>query len=169
MNRIGNSNFGDLQCEHRYSPTVAYGQSKLAMLMFALELHSRSLRYGWGIRSNAAHPGLTYTNLQTTGPTFGDNASVLPGLGMRITMMIPGIWQEIPQGALPTLYAATSAQAIGAEYYGPDGFGECTGMPAVAKVPSRARNEHTAEQLWQISEQLTGVVYPTERSVVTSK
>jgi len=75
--------------------------------------------------------------------------------------MIPGFWQEIAQGALPTLYAATSPLAVGGGYYGPGGFAELTGMPAVARIPRRARNEKTAQRLWQVSEQLTSVSFPT--------
>lgn len=86
--------------------------------MFALELNRRSLEYGWGILSNAAHPGATWTNLQTTGPTLG-RASSGVGLGMRITGLIPGFWQEVPQGCLPALFAATSPRAVGGGYYGP--------------------------------------------------
>ncbi len=161
-NRIGSINFDDLQSERGYRPQFAYGQSKLATLMFAIELNRRSLRYGWGIRSNASHPGATLTNLQTTGPTLGRGSTTLmERLGMRITRMIPGFWQEIAQGALPTLYAATSPLAVGGGYYGPGGFAELTGMPAVARIPRRARNEKTAQRLWQVSEQLTSVSFPT--------
>lgn len=160
-NRIGKINFDDLQSERSYRPQRAYGQSKLATLLFAIELNRRSLHYGWGIRSNAAHPGATLTNLQTTGPTLGrDTTTTLEGLGMRLTRMIPGFWQEIPQGALPTLYAATNPLAVGAGYYGPGGFGELTGLPAASKVPRRAQNENTAGRIWQVSEQLTRVHFP---------
>src|SRR2546421_9002874 len=70
-NRIGNINFDDLQSEHSYRPQRAYGQSKLATLMFAMELNRRSLRYGWGMRSKASHNGATLTKFQTSGPTLG--------------------------------------------------------------------------------------------------
>jgi NAD(P)-dependent dehydrogenase (short-subunit alcohol dehydrogenase family) len=164
-NRIGNINFDDLQSERSYRPQRAYGQSKLATLLFAIELNRRSLHHGWGIRSNAAHPGATLTNLQTTGPTLGrDTTTTLEGLGMRLTRMIPGFWQEIPQGALPTLYAATNPLAVGAGYYGPGGFGELTGLPAASKVPRRAQNENTAGRLWQVSEQLTRVHFPIDHT-----
>src|SRR6266700_2745892 len=161
-NRIGAINFDDLQSERGYRSQRAYGQSKLATLMFALELNRRSARSGWGIRSNASHPGATLTNLQTTGPTLGRGSSTLrERLGMQMTRMIPGFWQEIAQGALPTLYAATSPLALGGGYYGPGGFAELTGMPTVARIPPRARNEKTAQRLWQVSEQLTNVSFPT--------
>src|SRR5712691_9238436 len=165
-NRIATINFDDLQSEHSYRPQRAYGQSKLATLMFAMELNRRSLRSGWGIRSNAAHPGATLTNLQTTGPRLGRGSStLLERLGMRLTRMIPGFWQEIAQGALPTLYAATSPLALGGGYYGPGGFAELTGMPAVARIPGRARNEQTAQRLWHVSEKLTSVSFPPDDAV----
>ncbi len=160
VNYIGAIHFDDLQSEQRYGPQRSYGQSKLATLMFAMELQRRSVRADWGIRSNAAHPGATHTNLQTTGPALGKGADAGGDLSVRLTAWIPGMWQEIPQGALPTLYAATSPQAVGAGYYGPGGFGELTGMPKAARVPRRAKDEATAERLWQVSEQLTGVHFP---------
>src|SRR5438876_1512501 len=164
-NRRGAIHFDDLQSERGYRSQFAYGQSKLATLMFAIELNRRSLRYGWGIRSNASHPGATLTNLQTTGPTLGRGSTTLmERLGMRITRMIPGFWQEIAQGALPTLYAATSPLAVGGGYYGPGGFAELTGMPAVARIPRRARNEQIAQRLWQVSEQLTSVSFPPDHA-----
>ena len=83
---------------------------------------------------------------------------------MQVTRMIPGFWQEIAQGALPTLYAATSPLAVGGGYYGPGGFAELTGMPAVAKIPRRARNEQTAQRLWHVSEQLTSVSFPPDHA-----
>jgi hypothetical protein len=83
---------------------------------------------------------------------------------MQVTRMIPGFWQEIAQGALPTLYAATSPLAVGGGYYGPGGFAELTGMPAVARIPRRARNEQTAQRLWQVSEQHTRVSFPPDHA-----
>jgi NAD(P)-dependent dehydrogenase (short-subunit alcohol dehydrogenase family) len=164
-NRMGSINFDDLQSEHSYRPRRAYGQSKLATLLFAMELNRRSVHYDWGIHSNASHPGATLTNLQTTGPTLGRGSStLLERLGMQVTRMIPGFWQEIAQGALPTLYAATSPLAVGGGYYGPGGFAELTGMPAPARIPRRARNEQTAQQLWQVSEQLTNVSFPPDHA-----
>src|SRR5260370_26807806 len=128
-----------------------------------MELNRRSVRSGWGIRSNASHPGATLTNLQTTGPTLGRGSTTLmERLGMQMTRMIPGFWQEIAQGALPTLYAATSPLAIGGGYYGPGCFAELTGSPSVARIPHRARNEKTPEPPSQVSEQLTRVSFPTD-------
>lgn len=153
--RIGRINFDDLQGERRYRPIPAYGQSKLANLLFALELNRLSERNKWGIMSNAAHPGATHTNLQSTGPTMGKDATRDPWT-MRIGKLMP-IWQEVPQGCLPSLYAATSPDAVGGGYYGPDGPFEMRGLPEPAKVPSRAKDTGTAARLWAVSEELTKV------------
>ncbi|MFL6143033.1 MAG: SDR family oxidoreductase [Labedaea sp.] len=151
--RVGRINFDDLQWERRYRAIPAYGQSKLANLLFMLELGRRSRRHDWGILSNAAHPGATRTNLQSAGPGMGRDSA---GWSMRISNLLP-VWQEIPQGCLPTLYAATGAEATDGGYYGPDGLMEMRGFPAPAKFPSRALDEQTATRLWQASEDLTKV------------
>jgi NAD(P)-dependent dehydrogenase (short-subunit alcohol dehydrogenase family) len=155
---IGRIDLTDLQSERRYGPWRAYSQSKLATLMFAFELDRRSRRFGWGLVSTAAHPGATHTNLQSTGPNLGRSR---PSWTTRLMEGMPGIWQEIPQGALPTLYAVTSPLAVGGGYYGPDGFGELTGLPKAARVPRKARDESVAERLWTVSESLTNVRFPT--------
>jgi NAD(P)-dependent dehydrogenase (short-subunit alcohol dehydrogenase family) len=159
--RRGRIHFDDLQFEKKYSPMQAYGQSKLAVLMFARELNRRSQAAGWGIVSNAAHPGLTKTNLQISGPSRGrakpSTMEQLYTLSWRLT---PFLWQEIDEGILPALYAATSPQAEGGAFYGPHGIYEAAGGGVTAaKVPARARDEADCRQLWEVSEQLTGVNY----------
>ncbi|MEO3923553.1 SDR family oxidoreductase [Micromonosporaceae bacterium B7E4] len=163
LSRVGRFDFDNLQGERRYQPVRAYGLSKLAMLAFARELHRRSTAGGWGILSNAAHPGATITNLQVTGPTHGGRSLRLNGIRNRLLYLVPWVWQEIPGGALPAVYAATSAAAEGAGYYGPDGFGELNGGPAPAKVPALALDETAAARLWEVSERLSGVTYPDPR------
>ena len=159
--RLGGINFADLQWEKRYNPTGAYNQSKSATLMFALELDRRSRAAGWGIVSNAAHPGATRTNLQTSGPSHGRAQPTLMERGYRFSRsLMPFMWQDIDTGILPALYAATSPNAEGGAYYGPSGLLELTGRTARANIPARARNEADSRRLWEISEQLTGVVYP---------
>jgi NAD(P)-dependent dehydrogenase (short-subunit alcohol dehydrogenase family) len=155
----GHLDFGDLQSE-RYRPHRAYGGSKIANLMFARELDRRSREGGWGILSNAAHPGATITNLQVTGPTHGGTAVARTRLLYGFLYRIPGMWQEVPTGILPLLHAATSPDARGGAYYGPDGFGGLTGGPAGARAPRRALNDADAARLWAVSEELTGVAYP---------
>ena len=159
----GRVDFDDLQSEKRYRPTAAYGTSKLSNLLFAFELDRRSKAAGWQITSNAAHPGGTRTNLQTTGPTYGGGSSLF-GRVMLYTYGWSWMWQEVPQGILPALYGAVSSDAKGGVYYGPDGFLEATGAPSLARVPKRAQDEAVAKQLWNVSEQLTGVSYPAVKA-----
>jgi NAD(P)-dependent dehydrogenase (short-subunit alcohol dehydrogenase family) len=148
--RNGAIHFDDLHSERRYTPVVAYAQSKLACLMFAFELQRRSDEAGWGLRSIAAHPGLSRTDLIPNG--YG--ARSVPGLLRRYGWFL---FQPASQGALPTLFAATAPDARGGAYYGPDTFGETRGYPAIARVPQQARDMTTAACLWRVSERLTGV------------
>lgn len=140
--------FDDLQSERSYQPMVAYGQSKLACLMFALELQRRSDAAGWGIQSIAAHPGISRTDLLPNGA--GTWSAV--GLVRRVLWFL---FQPAAQGALPTLFAATSPQAQGGAYYGPDKLAETRGYPAVAKAPRQALDTGSAGRLWMESERLT--------------
>jgi len=163
MNRIGQLDFADLQSERSYRPTRAYGLSKLANLVFARELDRRATEAGWRIRSNAAHPGATRTNLQFTGPGTGreGRALAIRTAIAHAMFRIPFMWQQVPQGILPALHAAVSPEAVGGGYYGPGGFMELTGGAAVARMPKRALVAADARRLWDVSEQLTGVPYPT--------
>lgn len=148
--RNGEIQFDNLQSELSYKPMVAYSQSKLACLMFALELQRRSDAAGWGIRSIAAHPGISRTDLIPNGA--GENS--VAGVARRVLWFL---FQPAAQGALPTLFAATSSQARGGAYYGPNKLGETRGYPAVAKVPSQALDRDSAGRLWIESQRLTGV------------
>jgi len=158
----GRIHFDDPQFEKSYAAMSAYGQSKLAVLMFALELDRRSRAAGWGIMSNAAHPGLTKTNLQISGPSHGrQKPTLMERLYKTSWRFTPFLWQEIDEGILPALYAATTPQAEGGAFYGPRGFYEAAGGGVkLAKVPERARNDSDCRRLWELSEQLTGVSYP---------
>ncbi|GIF51979.1 NAD(P)-dependent dehydrogenase (short-subunit alcohol dehydrogenase family) [Asanoa ferruginea] len=160
--RGGRIDFADLQSARSYGPSRSYAQSKLATLLFAQELDRRSRRFGWGILSDAAHPGATVTNLQVTGPTHGGRRQRLTSLVNSLSYRIPGMWQQVDTGILPALYAATSPAAEGGGYYGPAGFAELTGGPAPARLPRAAAGEagrETAARLWVESEKLTGVSY----------
>ena len=159
---MGGINFDDLQWEKRYNPTQAYAQSKLVDPMFAREFDRRSRQAGWGITSNAAHPGLTKTNLQISGPSHGrDKPSTVERLYRFSWRFMPFMWQEIDEGILPALYAATSPQAEGGVFYGPRGFMELAGGGViVADTPRHAENDADNRRLWEVSEQLTGVTYP---------
>ncbi len=151
--REGAIDFDDLQAERGYRPMQAYGQSKLACLMFALELHRRSEANGWGVASIPAHPGVSRTDLLHNAPGRRSAA----GLARTFLWFL---FQPAPQGALPTLFAATSPGARAGVYVGPDRLSETRGFPAPAKVPPQAEDRAAAERLWRVSEQLTGVAFP---------
>lgn len=148
--RQGSIDFDDLQAERNYQPMPAYAQSKLASLLFAFELQRRSTAAGWGITSIAAHPGISRTDLLTNAP----GRQSMSGLARRWLWFL---FQPAAQGALPTLYAATSPQAAPGAYYGPNMFNETRGHPTLANVPPQARDAAVAARLWDVSEQLTGV------------
>jgi len=155
---MGTITLDDLNSERSYQAWRAYGQSKLADLIFAIELDRLSRRHNWGIVSVAAHPGFTRTNLQTTGPRMGKpNPRFNPS---TMLMKLPGVAQDPDAGALPTLYAATSPDAESGRYYGPDGFGQMTGGPTLVSGPKRARDTATALALWDAAERLTGASFP---------
>jgi NAD(P)-dependent dehydrogenase (short-subunit alcohol dehydrogenase family) len=149
--RTGTIDFGDLQGTRLYSPWKAYGQSKLACLMFALELQRRSDAAGWNLTSDAAHPGFSRTNLFASGP--GGLLSVATDFAA------PFFGHSAADGARPILFAATSPQAKPGAYYGPGGFGELRGAPAPALIMPRARDAATAARLWDVSEKLTGTSF----------
>jgi NAD(P)-dependent dehydrogenase (short-subunit alcohol dehydrogenase family) len=159
--RAGAINFDDLQSERGYNPMHAYSQSKLACLMFALELQRRSDAAGWGIRSMAAHPGISRTDLLPNGA----GARSAAGLARRFLWFL---FQPAAQGALPTLFAATSPQVQGGTYYGPDKLSETRGHPAIAKVPAQALDTGASERLWRESERLAGTTFPTAHAQVSS-
>lgn len=151
-NREGIINFDDLQSKSSYAPGKAYSQAKLANLMFALELQRQSEKHGWGITSMAAHPGVSRTNLLITG------AGRWSAAGMARTFL-PFLFQPSAQGALPTLYAATSPEAKGGGYYGPNKMIETRGFPSVAKIPAQAEDINVSSKLWGISQELAKVEF----------
>ncbi|MGN8070991.1 SDR family oxidoreductase [Mucilaginibacter sp. 22184] len=151
-NRAGTINFYDLQSKSSYSPGKAYSQSKLANLMFALELQRQSEKHGWGITSIAAHPGVSRTNLLITGAGRWSVAGIMRTL-------FPFLFQPTAQGALPTLYAATSPEAKGGLYYGPNKMMETRGFPAIAKIPAQAKDADVFLKLWKLSEELAKVKF----------
>jgi len=152
--------FDDLQGEHHYSRWGAYGQSKLANLLFAFELDRRLKAAGWPLISIAAHPGYSATNLQLSGPPLFER------LGMRISNRL--FAQSAEMGALPLLYAATAPNLQGGSYVGPDGRGEMRGYPVLVHASERAYDTDGARRLWDISEQLIGVVYDFRAAVPDS-
>lgn len=150
--RDGAIDFDDLHATVSYRPMRAYSQSKLACLMFAFELQRHSQANHWGVASIAAHPGISRTDLLHNAPGRWSAAGM-----MRTLLWF--MFQPASQGALPTLFAATSPEATPGGYYGPDKMSEMRGFPTVAKVPPGAEDKAAAERLWRVSEQLTGVSF----------
>lgn len=153
--RIGRIRFDDLQWEHGYRKWLAYGQSKLANLLFAFELQRKADAAGLKLISLACHPGYAATNLQAAGPKM-TGSSMMESLFSLSNRLLA---QSAAMGALPTLYAATSSDVRGGDYVGPDGLAENWGHPTKVGCSSAARDTATAARLWTISEELTGVRY----------
>ncbi len=151
--RSGVIDFDDLQAEKSYKPMQAYNQSKLAMLIFALELQRRADVAHWGLLSTAAHPGLARTEIIANGP--GPTGM----LALATRVIAPVLMQSSAAGALPTLYAATAPRLRPGGYYGPTGFMEFTGPPGQAKIMPKAQDQRVARRLWEAAEALTGVVF----------
>ena len=151
--RSGAINFDDLQGKRSYRPWRAYCQSKLAMLMFSLELQRHSLAAGWGLTSLAAHPGYARTDLIPNGP--GANS-----FQWRVSRWLqPFISHSAAEGALPTVFAATSPAAEPGGYCGPNWFYELKGSPAPAKIMPQAKDFAATAMLWDVSATLTGVSF----------
>jgi NAD(P)-dependent dehydrogenase (short-subunit alcohol dehydrogenase family) len=153
---FGRIAFDDLQSERGYSAMRVYGQSKLANLLFMQELGRRSERFGWNITSVAAHPGLARTNLVANGPGAGGMAGFF---GMILN---PIFSHSAAEGALSLVAAATDPGARNGDYWGPREWRGMKGKPAPAEQPKTASDTEVARRLWEKSEQLTNVSYPTE-------
>lgn len=149
LHRSGKVDLDDLNWEHRpYRRWAAYSQSKLANLLFVLELQRRLTEVGSTVRAIGVHPGYAATNLQGRGGNLLSN--LVGAIGNRL------IAQSDAMGALPTLFAAT-VDVRGGTYIGPDGFRHLRGHPVVNTPSPRALDATTARRLWDLSEQLTGV------------
>jgi NAD(P)-dependent dehydrogenase (short-subunit alcohol dehydrogenase family) len=145
MHRIGRIDFSNLNAERSYNATLAYGQSKLANLLFVRELQQRFAKAGVRAIAAAAHPGSTRTGLQ-----------------QHSTLMaaaVAAFAQQPPDGALPTLRAATAADVRGGDYYGPGRWFEMVGPPEPARASARSKDDIVAQQLWEASERLTGISF----------
>ena len=152
VHRMGQIKFEDLQRERRYNNWLAYGQSKLANLIFCFELQRRATAAGSDLLSLAAHPGYSATNLQFAGP-----AHFYERWPMAFFNKVYA--QSAEMGALPTLYAATVPDLPGGTFIGPDGFAEGRGHPHIVTGAGKAYDEETWRRLWEVSEELTGVSY----------
>jgi NAD(P)-dependent dehydrogenase (short-subunit alcohol dehydrogenase family) len=151
MHKIGKIKLDDLNWERRrYDRWLAYGQTKLANLVFTYELQRRLAAAGSPVRAMAAHPGYSDTNLQGRTETIQDR---FVGIGNKI------LAQSAQMGALPTLYAATYPDLPGGSYIGPGGFSEMRGYPKVVGSTSASHDQAVQRGLWAESERLTGVTF----------
>ena len=149
--KLGRIRFDNLDGRRRYFRWNAYCQSKLANVLFALELDRRLRAGGSTVKSLAAHPGYAATNLQYAAPPLFDRAVF--AVSNRL------LAQDAAMGALPQLYAAARPNLDGGLFIGPDGFEEQRGYPKIVRPVRRGRDEETARRLWEVSEGLTGVGY----------
>ncbi|MGE2817069.1 SDR family NAD(P)-dependent oxidoreductase [Mycobacterium heidelbergense] len=147
---LADIHFDDLQWERRYNRVAAYGQAKLANLLFTYELQRRLASNGTTIAA-AAHPGMSDTELMRNMPA---------PLVSAFERVAPLIAQDAATGALPTLRAATDPAVLGGQYYGPDGLGQTRGYPKVVGSSKKSHDADRQRRLWAVSEELTGVVYP---------
>jgi NAD(P)-dependent dehydrogenase (short-subunit alcohol dehydrogenase family) len=153
----GKLNFDDIMHERSYSRWKVYSDSKLANLLFTFELQRRLLAINSPLISVAAHPGTAATNLVKPGAQGNPLKQIVFTLGVRV------IGQSEAQGALPQLYAATSPDVRGGEYFGPNGIAENRGYPKKVDSTSASKDTETAARLWALSEDLTGVTYDALR------
>ena len=156
MHRVGRNDWSDPNWEnHRYLKWQAYGQTKLANLLFTRELARRAAAAGSALVAVAAHPGHAATHLVPT----STEASPQRLVGRVIDSGNRLVAQPDSAGALPQLYAATMPDVIPGEYFGPDGFFELRGHPTRVGSSTAARDDRAARRLWELSEDLTGVTY----------
>ena len=145
----GRINFDDLNAAKRYSATAAYFQSKLANLLFALELDRRLRAAHSPATALACHPGVSHTNLQSSGPRGVWKAAY--------SLIMPVMSQSAAAGAVPTVLAAAATEAKPGGYYGPTGAGEFKGPVGDAEIGRQALDREAARRLWDVSEELTGL------------
>ena len=148
---FGKIRWDDLNWSAGYDRYGAYGQSKLANVMFALELDARLRHQNSNVCSLAAHPGIARTELQPTALANGGNRAE----ALAYRLMDP-LFQSAAMGALPQLHAATAGTAQGGEHYGPGGWGGLRGEPARCRIAPAALDPHQRQRLWSLSEELIG-------------
>ena len=149
----GRIHFGDLQRERSYGKWTAYGQSKLANLLFTYELQRRLSAKGCDSLAVAAHPGYAATNLQAVGPQMSESS--LMQKAMELMNRVAA--QTAEMGTLPTLYAATAPDVAGGDYYGPASLFQTRGHPTKVRSSKPSHDPKIAHRLWEASERLTGV------------
>jgi NAD(P)-dependent dehydrogenase (short-subunit alcohol dehydrogenase family) len=156
VHRTGRIDFDDLQSQESYQKWRAYAQSKLANVLFTLELDRRARAAGADLRSIGAHPGYAATNLQHVGPQMEGRR--LAGAAMSLANRL--LAQPAAAGAWPTLMAATDPEVPGGSFLGPTAIRGMRGKPGYEAPSAGARDEQVAARLWEISTELTGVRYP---------
>jgi NAD(P)-dependent dehydrogenase (short-subunit alcohol dehydrogenase family) len=156
--RFGAINWDDLNSERSYAGRRAYAQSKLLFGLFGLELDRRSQAGGWGITSNISHPGVAPTNLLAAQPHMGRHKEA-PQYRMIRTLSRWGVMGTVETAVLPALHAATSPDAHGGRFYGPNGFGGLAGAPAEQTLYPPLRSTEDAARIWRISEELAKVSF----------
>ena len=156
VHRAGRIDFDDLQGRDSYQKWRAYAQSKLANLLFALELDRRAQAAGAGRRSIAVHPGYAATNLQHVGPQMEGRRWTQRGVAVANRLLA----QSAEAGAWPTLMAATDPTVASGSFLGPTGLRGMRGAPGHEVPSGAARDEEAARRLWEVSTELTGVAYP---------
>ena len=148
-------NLDEFQSERVYRPMEAYGQSKLAMLMFSLELQRRAARGRWNLLSLAVHPGWARTDIIANGMGAGGHSLKVRTIETVFALLA----QPVRDAALPSLYAAMAPDARAGAYYGPIGLGETRGVPGLARISAQAMDQDAARLLWAMSERLTGITF----------
>jgi len=153
MHKMGRMRWDDLRGERSYGKWTAYGQSKLANLLFTYQLHRKLDAKRAGTISVACHPGYAATNLQFAGPRMQGSSLLEAGAGLMNRLFS----QSAAMGALTILYAATASDVRGGDYFGPGGFAEMWGSPKKVRSSARSHDAADAARLWEISEDATGV------------
>jgi NAD(P)-dependent dehydrogenase (short-subunit alcohol dehydrogenase family) len=146
----------DLNAQKTYHAMRSYSSSKIALGLFAMELHRRSTAGAWGIRSNLSHPGVSPTNLLAAQPSMGRTTDTTEVKLIRALSRRGILLGTAQSAALPAVLAATSPEATGGRFYGPRGLGHLGGAPAEQPLYSRLRSPEDGKRIWELSEALIG-------------
>ena len=150
-------NWGDLQWARSYNAFRSYSSSKIALGLFAMELHRRSVADGWGIQSNLSHPGISPTNLLAAQPRIGRPKDTFAVRSIRRLSRLGILFGTPETAALPAVFAAASPDARGGRFYGPKGFNHLSGAPAEEPLYGRLSSPEDGAKIWEVSERLAGV------------
>jgi NAD(P)-dependent dehydrogenase (short-subunit alcohol dehydrogenase family) len=153
-------NWDDPNWEKGYDTFKSYSHSKIALGLFAMELHRRSVAERWGIQSNLSHPGISPTNLLAAQPQLGRPKDTMTVRSIRAMSRLGLLFGTARSAALPAVYAATSPDAKGGLFYGPKGFNHLSGAPAEEPLYSRLASPEDGRKIWEMSERLVGVTFP---------